>query len=264
MKPLGMPAWYSAHFRQKFALEGAIEFHSFAPLEANMPVTNGIPLGGSLLLPVGTVNSAQTLKERELVKSWRDGFGADFLFIAVQLPGYLGDCGTYAECMAELFAMRLQQQAGLVGFNSPSTAMATVTPTYDLGCPFGVKTTACPFGSVHNVNKQPIAARIAAQIMGRQNYPDSTQWPGPRLLRVEATSHAQFAKGKGKGTPLQQMVGAQAGGAVNMLTTVSITYAQALYQRATAWCAFSDINLHSRMTFDPTHVRLKLLQACGQ
>jgi hypothetical protein len=33
-----------------------------APLEASMRVTNGIPLGLSLLLPVETVNSVQTLK----------------------------------------------------------------------------------------------------------------------------------------------------------------------------------------------------------
>jgi hypothetical protein len=32
----------------------------------------------------------------------------------------------------------------------------------------------------------------------------------------------------------------------------------------TAWCAFSDRILHSRMPLDPTHVRLKLLHACAQ
>jgi hypothetical protein len=47
-------------FRQKFALEDAIEFHAFAPLEA-LP-SNAIPLGRSLLLPVRTVNCVQTLK----------------------------------------------------------------------------------------------------------------------------------------------------------------------------------------------------------
>jgi hypothetical protein len=31
-----------------------------------------------------------------------------------------------------------------------------------------------------------------------------------------------------------------------------------------ARCAFSDRNLHSRMPLVPTHVRLKLLHACGQ
>jgi hypothetical protein len=48
-------------FRQKFTLEDAIGSHACS-LEANMRVTNGIPLGSSLLLPVCTVNCAQTLK----------------------------------------------------------------------------------------------------------------------------------------------------------------------------------------------------------
>jgi hypothetical protein len=48
-------------FRQKFTLEDTIGSHACS-LEANMRVTNGIPLGSSLLLPVHTVNSAQTLK----------------------------------------------------------------------------------------------------------------------------------------------------------------------------------------------------------
>jgi hypothetical protein len=48
-------------FRQKFTLEDAIGSHACS-LEANMRVTNGIPLGSSLLLPVCTVNCVQTLK----------------------------------------------------------------------------------------------------------------------------------------------------------------------------------------------------------
>jgi hypothetical protein len=40
----------------------AVEFHAFAPLDASKRVTNGIPLGCPLLLPVGSVNSVQTLK----------------------------------------------------------------------------------------------------------------------------------------------------------------------------------------------------------
>jgi hypothetical protein len=38
------------------------EFHAFAPLEASRRVTNGIPLGCPLFLPVHTVNCVQTLK----------------------------------------------------------------------------------------------------------------------------------------------------------------------------------------------------------
>jgi hypothetical protein len=48
-------------FRQKFTLEVAIGSHACS-LEANMRVTNGIPLGSSLLLPVHTVIWVQTLK----------------------------------------------------------------------------------------------------------------------------------------------------------------------------------------------------------
>jgi hypothetical protein len=48
-------------FRQKFTLEDAIGSHACS-LEANMRVTNGIPLGSSILLPVCTVNCVQTLK----------------------------------------------------------------------------------------------------------------------------------------------------------------------------------------------------------
>jgi hypothetical protein len=50
-------------FRQKFTLEDAIGSHA-CTLEANTRVTNGIPLGSSLLLLVCTVNSVQTLKVR--------------------------------------------------------------------------------------------------------------------------------------------------------------------------------------------------------
>ena len=50
-------------FRQNVALEDAIGSHTCS-LEANMRVTNGIPLGSPLLLPAGTVTSVQTLKVR--------------------------------------------------------------------------------------------------------------------------------------------------------------------------------------------------------
>jgi hypothetical protein len=50
-------------FELKFALEDAIGSHACS-LEANMRVTNGIPLGSPLLIPVVTVNCVQTLKVR--------------------------------------------------------------------------------------------------------------------------------------------------------------------------------------------------------
>jgi hypothetical protein len=48
-------------FRQKVILDDAIGSHACS-LEANMRLTNGIPLGSPFLLPVGTVNCVQTLK----------------------------------------------------------------------------------------------------------------------------------------------------------------------------------------------------------
>jgi hypothetical protein len=48
-------------FRQEFTLEDTIGSHACSR-ETNTRVTNGIPLGSSLLLPVDTVNCVQTLK----------------------------------------------------------------------------------------------------------------------------------------------------------------------------------------------------------
>jgi hypothetical protein len=59
---------YGARFRQKFTLEDAIGSHACS-LEANTRVTNGIPLGSSLLLPVCTVNCFQTLKACQRIQS---------------------------------------------------------------------------------------------------------------------------------------------------------------------------------------------------
>jgi hypothetical protein len=55
-------------FRQEFTLEDAIGSHGCS-LEVSMRVASGIPLGCSLLLPVGTVNSVQPRKVRFLVRS---------------------------------------------------------------------------------------------------------------------------------------------------------------------------------------------------
>jgi hypothetical protein len=55
-------------FRQKFTLEDAIGSHACS-LEANTRVTNGIPLGSSLLSPVDTLNCVQTLKGRTKFRS---------------------------------------------------------------------------------------------------------------------------------------------------------------------------------------------------
>jgi hypothetical protein len=54
-------------FRQEFTLEDAIGSHACSLEALCRRVINGIPLGCSLLLPVGTVNCVQILKERLLV-----------------------------------------------------------------------------------------------------------------------------------------------------------------------------------------------------
>jgi hypothetical protein len=51
----------------------AIEFHTVAPLEASKRVTNGIPLGCSLLLPVGTVNLRPNTVKAKNVRTMASG-----------------------------------------------------------------------------------------------------------------------------------------------------------------------------------------------
>jgi hypothetical protein len=70
---------YGARFRQKFTLEDAIGSHACS-LEANTRVTNGIPLGSSLLLPVHTVNCVQTL-EATAVEQWRVQHGGSIVLV---------------------------------------------------------------------------------------------------------------------------------------------------------------------------------------
>ena len=65
--------------------------------------------------------------------------------------------------------MRLAQEAGVKGLEKTS-----VTPTYDLSCPFGVKTPECPIGSVHNLNKTVVASRAAYALLSRV---DNTTFP---------------------------------------------------------------------------------------
>jgi hypothetical protein len=66
------PHWHGARFRQKFTPEDALGSHACS-LEASMRVTNGIPLGCSLLLPYDApVFSVQTLKARAAAApKWR-------------------------------------------------------------------------------------------------------------------------------------------------------------------------------------------------
>jgi hypothetical protein len=72
-------------FRQKFTLEDAIGSHACS-LEANTRVTNGTPLGSSLLLPVDTVNCVQTLKVIVLASC----FVVGFLCSTLTMPPLIG------------------------------------------------------------------------------------------------------------------------------------------------------------------------------
>jgi len=94
-------------------------------------------------------------------------FNSSFGFVAVQLPGYIGDCdapganpkSSYFNCVPGVFDMRIAQEMGTSG-----DMKATVVATYDLSCPFGVKTTECPWGSVHNIRKTVVGDRVAEEL----------------------------------------------------------------------------------------------------
>jgi hypothetical protein len=76
-------------FRQKFTLEDAIGSHACSlqanTLQANMRVTNGNPLGCSLLLPVDTVNYVQPLKVHIPSQDTTTNTGATVIEIRGQL-----------------------------------------------------------------------------------------------------------------------------------------------------------------------------------
>jgi hypothetical protein len=57
---------HGARFRQNFGLEDAILISHACSLEASKRVTNAVPLGCSILLPVDTVYCVLTLKAKEL------------------------------------------------------------------------------------------------------------------------------------------------------------------------------------------------------
>ena len=99
--------------------------------------------------------------EKALLSSFRTMFNSTLGFAAVQLPGY-------SPVQREnVFEMRLQQDGALRGSvmgGNDTGSLATAVPTYDLSCAMG-KTNGCPHGNVHNVHKQPVGARLAAQIL---------------------------------------------------------------------------------------------------
>ncbi len=132
--------------------------------------------------------------ERALVGTWRDAFkSSGAAFAAIQLPGYLGDCsehgGDYYNCVPGVFNMRLAQEQGVI-----SVPNASVVVTYDLSCPFGVKTPECPIGSVHNLNKTLVAARAARALLAQV---DPAAFPPSGAASPRATSVTAAPTGRG-------------------------------------------------------------------
>lgn len=113
--------------------------------------------------------------QEALVTSYRALFNSSRLgFAAVQLPGYS------PVQREDIFAMRLQQDSGARSFHDEGSVVAV--PTYDLSCAEN-KTNGCPHGNVHNVHKQPVGARLAAQIM-RMHLHRSGTTQGPRVAGI--------------------------------------------------------------------------------
>lgn len=130
--------------------------------------------------------------ERRLIDSWRRVFNSSFAFVTVQLPGYIGDCdavganpaATYTNCVPGVYNMRVAQDAGTTGDDA-----AAVAVTYDLSCSFGVSPPDCPFGSVHNLNKVPVADRIVKQLLRLTDQVGGVS-EGPRAVSASARQSA--------------------------------------------------------------------------
>ena len=105
----------------------------------------------------------------------------------------MGDCsehgGDYYNCVPGVFNMRLAQEAGLAGLQN-----ASIIGTYDLSCPFGVKTPLCPIGSVHNLNKTLVAARAARALLSQMAPAAFPRVAFPRVVSVTAapTGHGYW------------------------------------------------------------------------
>jgi len=128
--------------------------------------------------------------QRELARSWRKEFASpDAAFIIVQLPDYYDkkDPGApgvpgYASTAEGLFAMRLAQESGLEGVGKSALVV-----TYDQSCNDLAFSDDCPFGSVHNIHKQELGARVALQLQRLMQGQDITA-EGPRAQDASAAS----------------------------------------------------------------------------
>lgn len=125
---------------------------------------------------------------KELATSWRKAFYSENVpFVAVQLPDYFDpkDPGAngvpgYASTAEGLLAMRLAQEDGLADLEK-----AALVPTYDQSCNDLAFPENCPFGSVHNVHKQVVGERIAAQLDHLMHGVDEVV-DGPRAQEISA------------------------------------------------------------------------------
>ena len=154
--------------------------------------------------PVSTASYA--CMQRLLATSWREAFGSPAAaFVAVQLPGYTAalanGTGVYPGYITGemVQAMRLQQAAG-----AARTPNATFVPTYDLSDP------SSPYGSVHNPEKGPIGARLAAQLVKALRLvpgADEMVVQGPRATSVRAApASAAGGPAAAPAAPVGQMV----------------------------------------------------------
>ena len=163
----------------------------FAPLAIGGIVWDQAERDVHCFAPATTKTAGYPCNLRALVNSWRQAFQSPTAaFAAVQLPGYIGDCdlnnaaqplATYAWCVPGVFNMRLAQAEGVRGL-----ANASIVPTYDLSCPFGVNTELCPWGSVHNLWKEGVGARVAAQLLAAMEPATFPRTAGPHALSASA------------------------------------------------------------------------------
>jgi len=135
--------------------------------------------------------------QRELARSWRTEFASPNVpFVAVQLPDYYDpkDPGApgvpgYTSTAEGLFHMRLAQEAGLDGAE-PSAIVAT----YDQSCNDHDHKESCPFASVHNVHKQEVGKRVAAQL-AKLMHGEKLVTESPRAQKASASPTGNATSG---------------------------------------------------------------------
>jgi len=126
--------------------------------------------------------------QQELVRSWRKAFNSpDAAFVVVQLPDYFDpkDPGApgvpgFSSTAEGVFSMRLAQEQGV-----KDVEKTAATVTYDQSCNNLEFPGSCPFGSVHNIHKQHVGERVAAQLFRLMHDKDLVT-EGPRAQKATA------------------------------------------------------------------------------